>query len=122
MNKDKRFEDVSTETLRESLLALADLRRKYTGENQITAYAADPFDDGQEACPLCQFKKAHGRDTQYPCLGCTCPWVWIEGKPCDEGGYLDEGYEEAFARIDRWAAFIRSELAAREATHDDQTP
>ena len=121
-----RLEEVETPILRLSLLALADLRRKYTDEPMVTPYAAkrdsDEFSPATERCPLCVFAHAHGDQFGDDHEGdCVCPWNWIEGHKCeefkdeygDEVDYDDFPIPERLIRIACWEATINEELAQR---------
>jgi hypothetical protein len=122
--------DVATEVLAESLLAVQDLRRKYTGEPQVTVYActADPDAHAVNTCPLCKFQKSMQEDSKH--LLCMvadkhfCPWYFIEGHSCEDFPDVEDedtvdydtfSIPDRLARIDRWEEAIKAELAAREA-------
>ena len=125
MSKEERLKEVSTETLRESLLALADLRRKYKGEAQTYKLPSEDFD-----CPLCRMVLYLEPGAPLNCgEGCKpfCPWYFAEGISgstflCVIAGYDNKRRPQRLARITRWEKAITAEISAREATHDDQTP
>lgn len=118
------LEEVSTSVLRLALLALADLRRKYSNEPMITPYAAGS--DEREAklrCPLCIFAHTHGDEFGDDDEGdCACPWFWIEGHTCEEFAEDENGDTISYdtypipvrlQRVTRWETAINEELARR---------
>jgi hypothetical protein len=122
------LEEVETSVLRSSLLALADLRRKYSNEPMTTAYAANGGESAtaQERCPLCCFAHTHGDEFGDDEEGdCVCPWFWIEGHTCEE--YTEDGNGDMISydtfpvpirlqRVTRWETAINEELARRIST------
>jgi hypothetical protein len=118
------LEEVDTSVLRLSLLALTDLRHKYSSEPMVTPYAAD--NEGREAklrCPLCIFARTHGDEFGDDHEGdCVCPWNWIEGHNCEEYAEDENGdlvsYDSfpvpiRLLRITHWENTINDELARR---------
>jgi len=121
------IKEVPTHILRESLLAIADLGRKYREEPQVTAYAARERETLEAYhCPLCMFQFEN--TGLYPWdvkptkgISCTCPWFWIEGHMCQEYeddirgevSYADFPIPDRLARIARWEEAINAELAGR---------
>jgi hypothetical protein len=119
------LEDIETDVLRLSLSALADLRRKYSNEPMVTAYAAngDEFSIAADRCPLCRFAHTHGDEFGDDHEGdCVCPWFWCEGHTCEEYAEDEDGDMISYnsfpipirlLRISRWENSINSELAQR---------
>lgn len=121
------IEEVPTHILRESLLAIADLGRKYRGEEMVTAYA--DFEDypevaqGQWNCPLCNLASIRGVKDSKPRYKsshgnrCDCPWFWFEGHRCCGDGFYSEFHSQPIpariSRIARWTEAINAELAGR---------
>jgi len=111
------IKEVPTHILRESLLAIADLGRKYRGEEMVTAYKGAK--DGRfpaERCPLCQlnYQVYNGEcsnlgegDPDHK----NCLWWWIEGFDCH--GRLERHIPARLSRIARWEEAINAELAGR---------
>lgn len=121
MNKNERLKEVSTEMLRESLLALADLRRKYKQEPMVTVYKASTEFTACacDKCPLCIFTRQYA-NTPVQCHCKACPWVWFTGHLC-EAGKADYAFTEIKSRlapVARWEKTINAELSAREAPHE----
>lgn len=109
-----RLNEVPTELLKESLLAIADLRRKYTGGHQMTKYASTH-------CPLCRFENTLWDEGFRDSEECSlCPWVWIEDHNCEnfpqdpELDYSDFPIPDRLKRVDRWEAAINAEIVRRE--------
>ena len=101
------IQEVPTDILSESVIAMQDLRRKYLGVPMVTAYAAIGS-GGWAGCPLCLFAESN---ILGECLG--CPWVWITGDDCGCGNYKSSTAERNIARIDQWESTIKAELAKR---------
>lgn len=108
--------EVPTDLLKESLLAIADLRRKYLKVEMATVYQF-----GSWSCPLCNFAVSFkGKDAKGRC---ACPWLWIDERRCcprkiedDKSPHFqDESIPDRLKRIDRWEAAINAEIANREA-------
>ena len=115
--------EVPTEILAESLLAIADLKRKYLGEPMVTAYAGHVAKDAfaEDKCPLCRYQLIVF--TRFPGEECECPWHWLDGHGCqveetdDEAGFQFDYFPipDRLARCDRWTDTITEELAERRA-------
>lgn len=111
------LKEVPTPTLRDMLLAVKDLWRKYRG------LGPERFTDHD--CPLCSFRNENDDLSRSGKLGpdrCSvCPWTAIdkiepgrrEVRPCFVGGYDTQTTDQRLARCARWNATIREELASR---------
>jgi len=110
------IKEVLTHILRESLLAIADLGRKYRGDEMVTAYKAGlvALYAGYR-CPLCRFHCIAGgyRSVETTTEECFCPWVWIEGHECENVAFDGSPIPDRLVRIARWEELINAELAGR---------